>query len=216
MTKKNNQIKSKERVSDFGEVNTSDTTADLMLDLADHQAKRVDSRYLEPACGDGVFLEKIILRKLSAIKNLNKNQYEYEKMLVVLTGSVYGVEILEDNVKTAKENLYKLINKEYTKYFTNSINKNILKSVQFILDKNIIHGDALTLLNVTTDDPIVFCEWSIVMNKLKRKDFTFDRLLSYEPFGKDTLFSDLGDNVYIPEPNKDYDLVSFDKAYQAC
>lgn len=216
MTKKSNQIKSKERVADFGEVNTSDITADLMLNLVEHQAKRVDSRYLEPACGDGVFLKKIIFRKLNSIKNLNKNQYEYEKMLIVLTGSVYGVEILEDNVKTAKENLYKLIKNEYTKYFANSINKNILKSVQFILDKNIIHGDALTLLNVKTKDSIVFCEWSIVMNKLKRKDFTFDRLLSYEPFGKDTLFSDLGDNVYIPEPNKDYDLVSFDKAFDAC
>ena len=62
------QIKSKKRVADHGEVLTADREVNAMLDLVKQETERVDSRFLEPACGDGNFLAEILRRKLEAAK----------------------------------------------------------------------------------------------------------------------------------------------------
>jgi len=143
------QVKSKERVSEFGEVNTSEREVNAMLDLAKQETERLDSRFLEPACGDGNFLIEVLNRKLEIlVKKYKKNQYEFEKNSVVVVGSIYGVDILKDNTLLARERLFDRFFEVYNQHFNEYLNNNLIKSIKFILDKNIIHGDALTLKKV--------------------------------------------------------------------
>ena len=212
-----NQVKSKKRVADFGEVNTSEREVNAMLDLVKQETERLDSRFLEPACGDGNFLIEVLNRKLEVlVKKYKKNQYEFERNSVVVVGSIYGVDILQDNAQSARDRLFDRFIEVYKKYFKEYSNDNLIKSIKFILDKNIIHGDALTLKQVDSENPVTFSEWAIINNKLKRRDFTLADLLAYSPFEKGTLFSDMGDEVHIPSPIKDYSLVKYDQAHKTC
>jgi len=212
-----NQVKSKKRVTDFGEVNTSEREVNAMLDLVKQETERLDSRFLEPACGDGNFLIEVLNRKLEIlVKKYKKNQYEFEKNSVVVVGSIYGVDFLQDNAQSARDRLFDRFIEVYEKHFKEHLNNNLIKSIKFILDKNIIHGDALTLKHVDNENPVTFCEWAIVNNKLKRRDFTLSDLLAYSPFEKGTLFSDLGEEVNIPDPIKEYPLVNYDEVFKTC
>ena len=149
----NNQVKSKDRVTDFGEVNTSEREVNAMLDLVEQETERLDSRFLEPACGDGNFLIEVLNRKLDVlVKNYKKNQYEFEKNAVVVIGSIYGVDILEDNAQSARDRLFNRFLEVYEKLFKDFLNQDLIQSVKFILDKNIIHGDALTLKKVNSNN----------------------------------------------------------------
>jgi len=213
----NNQVKSKTRVLDFGEVNTSQREVNAMLDLVKQETERLDSRFLEPACGDGNFLIEVLNRKLEIlVKKYKKNQYEFERNSVVVVGSIYGVDILEDNAQFARERLFKRFIEVYEKYFKEYPNENLIKSIKFIIEKNIIHGDALTLKQVDSENPVTFCEWAIINSKLKRRDFTFADLLAYAPYEKGTLFSDLGEEASIPDPIKEYPLVNYDEVFKTC
>ena len=213
----NKQVKSKARVADFGEVNTSEREVNAMLDLVKQETERLDSRFLEPACGDGNFLIEVLNRKLEIlIKKYKRNQYEFERNSVVVVGSIYGVDILLDNAQSARDRLFNRFFEVYKKYFKKNLNDNLVKSIRFILDKNIIHGDALTLKQVDSENPVTFSEWAVINSKLKRRDFTLSDLLAYAPFEKGTLFSDLGDEVHIPAPIKDYALVKYDEAHKTC
>ncbi len=213
----NNQVKSKSRVTDFGEVNTSEREVNAMLDLVKQETERLDSRFLEPACGDGNFLIEVLNRKLEILeKKYKKNQYEFERNSVVVVGSIYGVDILQDNAQSARDRLFHRFFEVYEKYFKKNLNENLVESIKFILDKNIIHGDALTLKQIDSENPVTFSEWAIVNSKLKRRDFTLSDLLAYAPFEDGTLFSDMGDEVHIPSPIKDYALVNYDEAHKTC
>jgi len=213
----NDQVKSKERVADFGEVKTSEREVNAMLDLVKQETERFDSRFLEPACGDGNFLIEVLNRKLEMlVKKYKRNQYEFERNSVVIVGSIYGIDILEDNAQLAKDRIFSRFIEVYEKHFKEHLNNNLIKSIKFILDKNIIHGDALTLKQVGSDNPVTFCEWAVIKNKLKRRDFTLSDLLVYAPFEKGTLFSDVGDEVIIPDPIKEYSLVNYDEAFKSC
>ena len=61
-------IKSKKRVADHGEVFTPSWLVEAMLDLVNDETQRIDSRFLEPACGSGNFLVRVLQRKLGAIE----------------------------------------------------------------------------------------------------------------------------------------------------
>ena len=211
------QVKSKERVANFGEVNTSEKEVNAMIDLVKDQTERLDSRFLEPACGDGNFLIEVLSRKLDVVvKQYKNNQYDFEKNSLVVVGSIYGVDILKDNAEQARGRLYKKFENEYKKYFSDSVNQDFLDSIKYIFEKNIIHGDALTLKKVKSNEPVTFCEWALIDNKIKRRDFTLSDLLAYAPFEKGTLFSDLGEEVHIPRPIKEYPLVRFDRVFEVC
>ena len=209
------QIKSKKRVADFGEVNTSQKEVNSMLDLVKHETERLDSRFLEPACGDGNFLIEVLNRKLEILKKeYKKNQYEFERNSIVVIGSIYGIDILEDNAQIARDRLFNRFIEVYEKLFKKTRNSNLIKSIKFILDKNIIHGDALTLKQVDSNNPVTFCEWAVINFKIKRRDFRLSDLLDYAPFEEGTLFSDVGEEVFIPEPVKEYCLVKYDEAFK--
>ena len=210
MKNKEKQIKDKSRVSNFGEVLTSKREVLDMLNLVNTETSRLDSRFLEPACGDGNFLTEVLNFKLDILKkNYSKNQYEFEKFSIQIFTSIYGIDILEDNIISARERLFNQYLDLYNKKFKSNINRKLLDCIKYILKLNLVHADALSLKKVKNDKFIIFSEWSLVNDKIKRRDFEFKNLIDYAPFEKGTLFSDLGDEIIIPSPIKEYPLTHF-------
>ena len=203
---------SKARVADHGEVLTGAREVNAMLDLVKSETERIDSRFLEPACGDGNFLAEILRRKLGIVeKRYAKSQLEYERYAVLSVTSIYGIDILPDNVQACRHRLFGIFDENYRRLFKDQTKDGCRDAVRFILERNIIWGDALTLKTVG-DQPayIVFSEWSPVNgNQLKRRDFTFHGLLSHEGIKELPLFSDLGDDVFIPKPEKEFPPTHF-------
>ncbi len=199
----NTQLKSKERVRDKGEVFTNEREVNAMLDLVKQETERVDSRFLEPACGNGNFLIEIIRRKLEVVKSRYKySLWEYEKNTVIAIMSIYGIDIMEDNVFECRNRLFNYVFKEYKALFKTKISENFLQSVELILSKNILCGDALTM-KTNSGVPIVFAEWSFVKGSLiQRRDFSYEQLVTQND--KDTLLSE-----FIEKPIKTYPLTHY-------
>ena len=104
---KNKQIKSKRRVADHGEVFTAEREVNAMLDLVKQETERIDSTFLEPACGNGNFLAAILKRKLAIIDIVGKGKpgiWESESIKALM--SVYGVDLLPNNVEECQLRLY--------------------------------------------------------------------------------------------------------------
>jgi len=201
------QVKSKRRVADHGEVLTGEREVNAMLDLVKAETERIDSRFLEPACGTGNFLAEILARKLRVVEErYRKSQLDYERYAVLAVSSIYGIDILEDNVKECRQRLYGIFDAAYTRLFQAQAQDRCRAAVRTILQRNIIHGDALSLKTVGEDpQPIVFSEWSLVSGSMiKRRDFTFHSLLNHAAMGELPLFSDLGEDVFIPKPEREY------------
>jgi hypothetical protein len=210
------QIVSRQRVTDHGEVYTSDREVNAMLDMVKQETERIDSRFLEPACGTGNFLTEILRRKLSIVKDrYRKNQLDYERNAVVAVSSIYGVDILEDNVIACRQRLFDIFNDEYTAIFKKQVKDECMSSVRFILSQNVLWGDSLTLKTVGADPmPLVFPEWSPVDSKMiKRRDFEFGELVGAEDEEANNPLwphiSDQGEDVYLPRPVKEHPLVHF-------
>ncbi|MEK7375746.1 MAG: DNA methyltransferase, partial [Candidatus Margulisiibacteriota bacterium] len=168
------QVISKKRVADHGEVYTAKREVDAMLDLVKQETERIESRFLEPACGTGNFLTEILERKLKVVETrYRKSQIDYERYSVVAVSSIYGIDILNDNVVKCRERLFNVFNEKYESLFNDKCREDCRNSVRFILERNIIWGDALTL-NTVGDKPehIIFSEWSPVNGSMvKRRDF---------------------------------------------
>ncbi len=178
------QIKSKERVAAHGEVFTAEREVNAMLDLVKQETERIDSRFLEPACGTGNFLVKILERKLDVVKKkYRRSSLDFERNSILALSSIYGVDILADNAEACRNRLFKIWNRAYKSICKNEVNENTQKSAQFILERNIVCGNALSLMKVDseghdTTDPIIFSEWAFVRgNTLQRKDYTFEDLM---------------------------------------
>jgi hypothetical protein len=173
-----NQIKSKERVADHGEVFTAEREVNAMLDLVKQETERIDSRFFEPACGDGNFLAEILRRKLAVVKRKYRRiPSDYEKYAVLAISSIYGVEILQDNVNDCCERLFEIWDKEYTVNCKKDVNDECREAVHFILKRNILCGDARTLKD-KKGKPIIFSQWSLVTgSRMKRTDHHFDQML---------------------------------------
>ena len=207
-----NQINSKKRVTDHGEVFTSEREVNAMLNMVKQETERIDSRFLEPACGTGNFLVEVLKRKLEVVeKRYKNNQPEFEQYAIVATSSVYGIDILKDNVKRCCNRLYKYFDKKYTSLYKSKCKDSCRKSVQFILHRNILWGDALSLKTPDEiSEPITFSEWSHVRKgMIKRRDYTLANLLENTPIDGLNLFSDLGDEAFIPTAVSDYPLVHY-------
>ncbi len=215
--KEENQVKSKKRVSDHGEVFTNKREVKAMLDLVKQETERIDSRFLEPACGTGNFLVEILERKLIVVEaRYKKSQLEYERNAITAISSIYGVDILEDNVIACRDRLLGIFTKYYINHYKKDFNEEFLKSAQFILSKNIIWGDALTMKTIVSD-PITFSEWSAVNGSMiKRRDFQLAKLLENVEYNNDemNLFSDNQEPVFIPQPVAEFPLTHFLKIAQ--
>ena len=180
------QIKSKERVSQRGEVFTAEREVNAMLDLVANECLRPDSRFLEPACGDGNFLSAILKRKLTELRRkYKKSPRDYEKLSIVAIGSLYGVDIMNDNVEACRERLFSIWDTEYTEHCKSEASDEAREAAQFIIERNIINGNALTLMCVDvngndTKAPIVFSEWTLINGtQMQRSDYTMADLLTY-------------------------------------
>ncbi|MSQ14283.1 MAG: SAM-dependent DNA methyltransferase [Dehalococcoidia bacterium] len=205
------QVVSKQRVTDHGEVLTGRREVNAMLDLVKSETERIDARFLEPACGTGNFLAEILERKLRVVETrYRKSRLEFERYAILAVSSIYGIDKLEDNVQQCRQRLFGKFDISYTRLFKGKSSDGCRESVRFILERNIIHGDALSL---TTEGynprPIAFSEWSPVNGSmLKRRDFTFHELLEHEAL-KEPRVSDLGKKVFIPTPQKEYPPTHF-------
>jgi len=208
---KRESIISKKRVTDHGEVFTSKREVNAMLDLVKQETERIDSRFLEPACGDGNFLSEILNRKLEIVKSrYGKSQKELDKYSLVATTSIYGVELLEDNVERCRERLFEIYLEWYNSVSQGQSNEQLFQCIKFVLSKNIIHGDALTLKTVGgNEEPIIFSEWSFTQNMVKRRCFAFNELLMNQSIRDTPLFSDLGDDVFLPRTIEEFPLVHY-------
>ena len=205
----NKQVKSKKRVAEHGEVFTSEREVNAMLDLVKDETERIDSRFLEPACGNGNFLAEILNRKLKVVESrYAKSQLEWERYAVIAISSIYGVEIQEDNAIECRERLFDIFNTKYTLLYRDKCKEECRRSVRFLFNRNILWGDALDFTNPVTKAPIVFSEWSAVNGSmLKRRDYVFRFLV--EKTHQFSLFNDEGDPAAIDEPVKDYPLIHF-------
>ena len=132
-------IKSKSRVRDHGEVLTPDFIVSDMLDLVKHETERIDSRFLEPACGDGNFLIQVLQRKLAVVeKKYAKHQFDYEKNCIIAISSIYGIDLLLDNVHSAQHRLLEYAKSAYTSLYKKKINPKVICVMEYVLSKNII------------------------------------------------------------------------------
>lgn len=196
------QIKSKERVAAHGEVFTNPREVNAMLDLVKQETERLDSRFLEPACGDGNFLIEILRRKLSVcearVRAKQYTQLQYEQNAVLAVSSIYGIELLQDNAEACRERLFDFFCQQYSSLFKGSCKPACLESVRFLLNKNIIVGDALTYKRVDRPDEwILISEWSFIgKGMVNRRDYEFSYLVG-EDSGAD-LFSDLPAETFAP------------------
>ncbi len=213
------QVKSKQRVADHGEVFTAQREVNAMLDLVKPETERIDSRFLEPACGEGAFLTEILRRKLAVVKSrYGKNPYDYERYAVVAVTSIYGVELLQDNVEACREKLFAIWDEEYTANMKSEASDACREAVRFILRKNILCGDALTLLQAD-GSPIIFAEWSLVTgSQIKRRDFALAELLSghEEQMNMDMLSWEYDEETqaYIPVPVREYPITDYRRLAQ--
>lgn len=209
------QVKSKQRVEEHGEVFTNEREVNAMLDLVKQETERIDSRFLEPACGDGNFLSEVLRRKLEVVgKRYGKSQLEYERYAFVAVSSIYGVDILQDNVEDCRERLYAIVDDKYSHKFKPSPNPDFLAAIRYVLDTNILCGDALTLRDAS-GAPITFAEWSLVSgDKVKRRDYRLSDLLDGHA-DKVDLFQmtdweyDEETGAYIPTAVKEYALTDY-------
>lgn len=198
-------IKSKQRVADHGEVFTPAWMVDAMLDLVKGETERIDARFLEPACGSGNFLVRILQRKLAAVE-LTYGKSDFEKRHFALYGLMccYGVELLTDNIVECQENMLEI----FADYLDLEETDDLYQAASYVLSQNLIHGDALKM-RTNDDQPITFAEWGYLgKGKFQRRNFRLDTLSQMSALSEEgSLFAHLGKHE-IFAPAKTYPPMS--------
>lgn len=183
-------IKSKKRVADHGEVFTPDWMVEAMLDLVKGETERIDSRFLEPACGSGNFLTRVLQRKLAAVElKYSESSFEKSHYALLAVMCIYGIEILPDNIAECRSNLLDI----FVEYLGLDEADDYYRAASFVLSLNLVHGDALTMKSCD-GKPITFAEWGYLgKGKFQRRDFRFDVLTGSSAFSAEgSLFAHLG------------------------
>lgn len=202
----NDQIVSKARVADHGEVYTNPREVNAMLDLVKDETERIESRFLEPACGTGNFLVEILRRKMAVVRSqYAKSPRSYERYTLLAVTAIYGIDILHDNVQACQQRLYDEVMHTYTHTLKRTPSDEFKSVIRYVLIRNIVHGDALTLQTIAQPpQPIVFAEWTFINSTLiKRRDFVFRQLVEQES-ADGPLLSDIGEIAFIPSPVAEY------------
>lgn len=191
-------VRSKQRVADHGEVFTPPHLVGAMLDLVGAEADRIDSRFLEPACGSGNFLVPVLQRKLATVQvRYGKSDFECRHQALLALMSIYGIELLADNVTECRRNLLEVFAAELSL----ESNDDLGRAAAVVVAVNVVHGDALTMQTKTEPAaPITFAEWSYLgKGQYRRRDFRFDVLTQMSSFGEDTLFGDVAKHdIFAP------------------
>ena len=201
-------VRSKKRVADHGEVFTPSWLVEDMLDLVKGETERIDSRFLEPACGSGNFLTQVLIRKLAAVER-RYGKFDFDKRHQALHALMctYGIELLDDNVVECREKM--MI--PFSEYLGLRESDDLHRAAAYILSVNIVHADARTL-TTPSGAPIVFAEWSYLgRGRFQRRDFRFESMTQRAAFnvagassanaGKHEIFTPL--KVYKPATVKE-------------
>lgn len=192
-----NYVKSKQRVADHGEVFTPPWMVDAMLDLVKGETERIDSRFLEPACGSGNFLVRILQRKLAAVESkVGKSDFERRHYALLAIMCTYGIELLEDNIAECRANMLEIL----ADYLRLEEEDDLYRAASYVLSQNLVHGNALKM-RTSDDRPIIFAEWGYLgKGKFQRRDFRLDDLALSSAFSaEDSLFAHLGKHeIFTP------------------
>jgi hypothetical protein len=185
-----NLIKSKKRVADHGEVFTPRWLVEKMLDLVKGETERIDSRFLEPACGSGNFLVPVLQRKLAAVEaKFGKSVFEKQHYALLALMCTYGIELLADNIFECRANMLEV----FADYLDLAETDELDLAASYVLSQNLVHGDALTML-AYDGRPLTFAEWGYLgKGKFQRRDFRFEALTQMSSFSREgSLFAHLG------------------------
>ena len=183
-------VKSKQRVADHGEVFTPAWMVEAMLDLVKEESERIDSRFLEPACGSGNFLVQVLRRKLSAVEHkFGRSEFERRHYALLALMCIYGIELLADNIAECRANLLEIL----AAYLNLEESDDLYRAAYYVLSQNLVHGDALKMLT-NEGEAITFAEWGYLgKGKFMRRDFRLDVLTGSSAFSaEDSLFADMG------------------------
>ena len=214
------QVRSRRRVVDHGEVFTAEREVNAMLDLVGAETERIESRFLEPACGNGNFIAEVLRRKLAVVAaRYRRSPDEYQRYAFLAVSSIYGVDILADNVGECRERLFRIVEKDARSNIGGAVDPAFLDAVRYVLEKNVVCGDALTLKDAS-GAPIAFAEWSMLGGDLvKRRDFLLSELLEgnvekdEQPslFGEALMSWDFDEEAqaYLPAPVREYPPVDY-------
>lgn len=203
------QVKSSDRVRNHGEVLTARREVEAMLDLVKNESERIDSRFLEPACGDGNFLVAILERKLKTVASRYKTRkVDFEVQLLSALASIYGIDLLEDNVEAAINRMFEIACRCYKESLRIAPDEQFQKIMRFILKKNILQGDSLNGI-----DKIIFTQWTLVGYQFKREEYSFSQMNQHADILNTPLFASLtnekGEDVFIPQPIKEFPLTYY-------
>ena len=168
-------VRSRERVTNHGEVFTPGWLVEDMLNLIGGESERVDARFLEPACGSGNFLIPVLRRKLATV-HLEYAASEFEKKHHALLSlmCIYGIELLDDNANECRTNLLET----FFSYLGNRAKGEWLQAAKAVVEANIVRGDALAMTNAD-GGPLTFPEWGYLgKGKFQRRDFEYQTLTS--------------------------------------
>lgn len=185
-----NLVRSRQRVADHGEVFTPAWMVEAMLNLVKGETERIDSRFLEPACGSGNFLVRVLQRKLVAVElKFGKSDFEKRHYSLLALMCSYGIELLPDNIAECRANILEI----FAEYLRIEESDDLYRAAFYVLSQNLVHGDALTMLN-SDGEPITFAEWGYLgKGKFQRRDFRFDILTGSSAFSAEgSLFAHLG------------------------
>jgi hypothetical protein len=174
---------------------------EAMLDLVKGETERIDSRFLEPACGSGNFLVPVLRRKLTAVElKFGASEFEKRHYALLALMCIYGIELLPDNIAECRANMLEIL----ADYLALDESDDLYRAAFQVLSKNLVHGDALTM-RTSDGQPITFAEWGYLgKGKFQRRDFRLDILTTMSDFSQDdSLFSQLG-NHEIFTPVKTY------------
>ncbi len=190
-------IKSKQRVADHGEVFTPGWMVEAMLDLVKSETERIDSRFLEPACGSGNFLVQVLRRKLAAVElKYGKSEFERRHYALLALMCIYGIELLPDNIAECRANLLEI----FAEYLKLAPTDDLYRAAFFVLSQNLVHGDALTM-RAQGNLPITFAEWGYLgKGRFQRRDFRYDSLTQSSAYSAEgSLFANLGKHeIFTP------------------
>lgn len=190
-------IKSRKRVADHGEVFTPAWIVNAMLDLVKDESERIDSRFLEPACGSGNFIVRVLQRKLAAVEcKFGKSDFEKQHYALLALMCIYGIELLPDNIVECRANMLEIL----ADYLQIEESDDLYRAASYVLSQTLVHGDALTML-ASDGQPITFAEWGYLgKGKFQRRDFRFDVLTGSSAFSAEgSLFAHLGKHeIFMP------------------
>jgi hypothetical protein len=171
---------------------------EAMLDLVKDETERIDSRFLEPACGSGNFLVKILQRKLAAVElKYGKSDFERRNYSLLAVMCIYGIELLADNIAECRKNLLAIVDD----YLALTPADDLHRAANHVLSANLVHGDAMKMSTIDAK-PITFAEWGYLgKGKFQRRDFRLDTLTLSSTFSaEDSLFSTLGKHeIFTPQ-----------------